>query len=100
MSASLLAGVFCAGIFLAGFACLVLRRQLLVMLMGLELMLNAANLALVWGAARLQDPAGLSLALLLLAVAAAEAVVGLSLILALHRQDASSSSEDLRRLAG
>ena len=88
------------GLFLIGALLLCLRRQLVAMLIGLELVLNAANLALAWSACRRGDAEGLAMAFLVIAVAAAEAVVGISLILALARRDLPADSESIRELAG
>lgn len=87
-------------LFLAGCLCLVLRRQLLAMVLGVELMVNAANLALVFYAIRYQDARALAVALLVVALAAAEAVVGISLILALDRRGGIAETEELRTLSG
>ena len=89
-----------AFLFAVGLAAVVLRRQLLAMLLGLELMISAANIALVFYACRLGDPAGLSAALLVIAVAAAEAVVGLSLILRVHRLGRAAETTALQELRG
>lgn len=87
-------------LFLCGAAALVLRRQLLAMLLGLELMVNAVNLALVHTSTRLGDSAGLAAALLIMAVAAAEAVVGLSLILKLNQAGRAAESQAIAELNG
>ena len=90
----------CALLFLLGLAAVVLRRQLLAMLLGLELMINAVNIALVWCSGLFADPEGLSAALLIIAIAAAEAVAGLSLILMACRSGRPVDSSDLRELRG
>lgn len=87
-------------LFCLGFACMILRRQLLAMVLGLELMINAANLNILCYAARWQDPRAMAVALLVIAVAAAEAVVGFALILALHRRHLVHETEELRELIG
>lgn len=89
-----------AALFLAGFAALLLRRQLLAMLLGLELMANAGNLVFVFTARRLSDGSGLAAVFLLLAIAACEAVVGLSLILALYRSRDAMETAEIRELHG
>lgn len=89
---------FSGALFLLGAAFLVLRRQLIAMVIGVELMINAANLAIVCHALRREDAAGLAVAFLVIAAAAAEAVVGLSLILALLRADEAAESDRLREL--
>ena len=68
-------------LFAAGLAMGVLRRQLLAMLLGVELMLAAVNVALVHHAALFSDAEAMAAVAIVIAVAAAEAVVGLSLIL-------------------
>lgn len=88
------------GLFVIGAAGLVLRRQLLAMLLGLELMTNAVNVALVYQARLGADAEGLATVFLLLAVAACEAVIGLSLILALERSRRSIETAGLRELRG
>jgi NADH-quinone oxidoreductase subunit K len=74
------------------------RRNSLVMFMSVELMLNAANLVFV-ATARTHDPArGTISALFVIAVAAAEVAVGLSLVLALFRLKKSVSADSAREL--
>ncbi len=78
--------VLAALIFTVGATGIVLRRTMLVQLMSLELMLNAANLVLIAGnRAWPGAPSGQVLTLLVLAIAAAEAAVGLALIIAFYR---------------
>lgn len=72
-------------LFAAGLAMVVLRRQMLAMLLGIELMVAAVNVALVHQACLLSDAQALAAVALILAVAAAEAVVGLALILRAFR---------------
>ncbi len=93
------------GIGIAGF---LTRRNLIVVLMSIELMLNAANLSLVAGARmhstqRLLDGAGPDLqgpvlAIFVIAVAAVEAAVGLALIIALYRRKQTVSLESVSEL--
>ncbi|MBI4375028.1 MAG: NADH-quinone oxidoreductase subunit NuoK [Elusimicrobia bacterium] len=87
-------------LFLAGLAMVVLRRQLLAMLLGLELMINSVNIALVYTGSLWADAEALSAALLILAIAAAEVVVGLSLILKLNGAGAPVDSSGLSELKG
>jgi len=90
----------CFVLFAAGLALLVFRRELLAMLLGLELMVNAANIGVVYGASLAGDASGLSAALLIIAVAAAEAVIGLSLILRVYQSGRSPESDALKELHG
>ncbi len=89
-----------ATLFLFGLAALILRRELLAMFLGLELMVLAAVLALGETAARLGDSEGFVAVLLILAIAAAEAVVGLTLILRVHWSGRPPETEALRELKG
>ena len=89
-----------AALFAAGLAMTVLRRQLLAMLLGLELMLAAVNVALVHHAGLHSDSQALAAVALFIAVAAAEAVVGLSLVLAAHRLGKGLDAGELRELRG
>jgi NADH-quinone oxidoreductase subunit K len=72
-------------LFAAGLTMTVLRRQLLAMLLGVELMLAAVNVALVHSAALFSDAQAMAAVVVVIAVSAAEAVVGLSLVLRVLR---------------
>ena len=100
MSAAAVVWVVSIGLFVLGLAALILRRQLLAMVLGLELMINAANLNLVYHASASGDPAGLAAAALVLAIAAAEIVVGLCLVLLLYRRSGDGDTASLRELCG
>lgn len=89
-----------AVLFALGLASCVLRRQLLAMLLGLELMIAAVNVALVHHAVGFGDVEALAAAAIFIAIAAAEAVVGLSLILRVHRRGAGLDAGELRELRG
>ena len=86
-------------LFVAGLAALLLRRQLLAMLLGLELMINAANLNFVFYGREWSDASGWAAALWVLVAAAAEVVVGLTLIVALSRY-AQTDTDAVRELEG
>ena len=70
------------------------RRNLLVMYMSLELMLNAANLALVAFSRFNNDLNGQVMVFFIITVAAAEVAVGLALIVALYRKRQTAHVED------
>ena len=74
------------------------RRNLLVVYMGLELMLNAANLALVAFSRFNNNLNGQVMVFFVITVAAAEVAVGLSLIVALYRKRQTAHVEDLTSL--
>ncbi|MBI4229504.1 MAG: NADH-quinone oxidoreductase subunit NuoK [Planctomycetes bacterium] len=85
------------GIGLFGFLA---RRNLLLMFVSVEIMLNAVNLSLVGFSRHLGDPRGQGLALFVIAVAAAEAGIGLGLLLVLNRNAPGAGVADLNRLKG
>ena len=74
------------------------RRNLLVIYMSLELMLNAANLALVAFSRYNANLKGQVMVLFIITVAAAEVAVGLALIVALYRKRGTAHVEDLNSL--
>ncbi len=82
-------------LFCLGLLGVILRRNLLVMYMSLELMLNAANLALVSFSRFYNKLDGQVLVFFIITVAAAEVAVGLALIVALFRKRQSAHVEDL-----
>lgn len=72
-------------LFLIGTAGVLLRRNALIVLMGIELQLNGGNLALLAFSRALGDQQGHVLAFLIIALAAAEAAVGLAILVGLFR---------------
>jgi NADH-quinone oxidoreductase subunit K len=87
--------VVSALLFCLGLLGVVTRRNLLVMYMSLELMLNAANLALVAFSRFNRSLDGQVMVFFIITVAAAEVAVGLALIVALYRKRQSAHAEDL-----
>ena len=93
-----------AVLFSIGFAGVMLRRNLMIILMSLELMLNAANLSLVAfsrfrvGADGLPDYNAQVFVFFVITVAAAEVAVGLALLVALYRSRQTTDIEDIRSL--
>lgn len=86
-------------LFVIGLSIVLLRRSLLIQFMGIELMLNAANLALVTFARwRGGDASGTVFYLFIIAVAACEAAVGLALIIGLFRHRASTDTDGANSL--
>jgi len=75
-----------AALFALGLAGLVLRRNLLFILMSAEIMMNATALAFVVGGARWGEPDGQVMFVLVLTLQAAEACVGLALVIQLYRR--------------
>ena len=76
------------------------RRNIILMLISVEVMLNAVNLSLAGFSRHLEDPRGQVLALFVIAVAAAEAAVGLGLLIALNRNKPGAGVADLTQLKG
>ncbi|HMC26681.1 MAG TPA: NADH-quinone oxidoreductase subunit NuoK [Verrucomicrobiae bacterium] len=84
-----------AGLFLLGLLGVIIRRNLLVIYMSLELMLNAGNLALVAFSRFNNNLNGQIMVFFIITVAAAEVAVGLALIVALYRKRQTVHVEDL-----
>ena len=85
-------------LFCLGLLGVILRRNLLVIYMSLELMLNAANLALVAFSRYSDSLDGQVFVFFIITVAAAEVSVGLALIVALYRKRQTAHVEDLTAL--
>jgi len=87
-------------LFAIGTAGVVLRRNPVSLLMAVEIMLNASILLLVLGSRTHGSPQGQSAALVVLVLGAAEAVLGLSLALAVFRARESVDIDGPQELAG
>jgi NADH-quinone oxidoreductase subunit K len=85
-------------LFCLGLLGVIMRRNLLVIYMSLELMLNAANLALVTFSRFNDNLNGQIVVFFIITVAAAEVSVGLALIVALYRKRRSAHVEDLTNM--
>jgi NADH-quinone oxidoreductase subunit K len=92
--------VLSALLFGVGAAGVLIRRSPLVILLCLELMLNAGNLALLAFARANGDQDGQIFALVVMVVAACEVVVGLGLIVAMYRRRLPLNVDDMRDLRG
>ena len=92
--------VLSAALFTLGVAGALSRRNLFVVLMSLELMLNAVNLSFVTFSRMTGDMSGQVVVLFVVAVAAAEACVGLALVLAFYRLGKSVDVDLLKTLKG
>lgn len=78
-----------AVLFALGMICTLTRRNLVMILLGIEIMLNAAALAFVGAALHWQQVDGQAVVLFVLAVAATEVSVGLALVVAVYRRTGS-----------
>lgn len=85
-------------LFCLGLTGVIIRRNLLIMYMSLELMLNAANLAFVSLSRFKENLDGQVIVFFIITVAAAEVAVGLALIVALYRKRQTAHTEDLASL--
>jgi NADH-quinone oxidoreductase subunit K len=74
------------------------RSNLILMLISIEIMLNAVNLSMVAFSWHLDDPRGRVMALFVIAVAASEVAIGLGLIIALNRNKPGAAVDDLKGL--
>ena len=94
-------GFMLAGVLFAlGLIGVLVRRNLIFILMSIEVMLNAAGLAFVVAGARWGQPDGQVMFLFILAMAAAEVSVGLALVLELYRQYKSLDTDAISRMKG
>lgn len=87
-----------AALFAIGIAGVLTRRNILVLFLCIELMLNSVNLMFVAFARQLHDVNGQAIVLFSLTLAAAEAAVGLGLVITLFRTARTSDVTDLRSL--
>jgi NADH-quinone oxidoreductase subunit K len=92
--------VLAALLFGIGAVGLLVRRNVLVMFMCVELMLNAVNLTFVTFARMLNDRGGQAIVFFTLVVAAAEVAVGLAIIVAIFRRRRGATADDVRLLRG
>jgi NADH-quinone oxidoreductase subunit K len=87
-----------ATLFIIGMMGVLIRRNVLIIFMCVELMVNAVNLSLVAFAWESNSLQGQAFAIFAIAIAAAEAAVGLAIILALSRRVATVDVDDIREL--
>ena len=81
-------------LFLMGIFCVIARRSLVMILLGVEVMLNAAAIILVGASLRWQNLDGQAIVLFVFAIAAAEVSVGLALIVWAYRRTGSINPEN------
>lgn len=88
------------GLFALGLVGVLVRRNMLLLLLAVELMLNGANVALIGFSRHWDVPDGQIFALVVMVVAAAEVVIGLGLIVATYRQRIVLDVDELDQLKG
>ncbi len=87
--------VFAIGVF--GFLS---RKNIIIVFMSIELMLNAVNINLISMSHYIQDLRGQILAFFVIAVAAAEAAIGLAIVIALFRNKATAHVDEVKEMQG
>jgi NADH-quinone oxidoreductase subunit K len=87
-------------LFVLGVVGVLVRRNLLTVLMSIELMLNAVNLNLVAFSRQLGDLSGQIFTVFVIAVAAGEAAIGLAIIISLYRLKGSVNLDDAAEMKG
>lgn len=92
--------LFGAALFAIGSYGVLARRNLLIVLMSLELMLNGVNVSLVAFGRLFDNPSGQVFVLMVMAVAAAEVAIGLAIVIALFRTRQTVDTHELRSLRG
>jgi len=87
--------IFSAVLFMIGVIGVLVRRNIIIIFMSIELMLNAVNINLIAYARQLEDVVGQVFALFVIAVAAAEAAVGLGILLAFYRNKETVNIDEM-----
>jgi len=94
-------GLVLAGVlFAVGLAGVLIRRNMIFMLLSVEIMMNAAGLAFVAAGARWGEPDGQVMFIFILAVAAAEVAVGLALLLSFFQRHKNLDADSAREMRG
>jgi NADH-quinone oxidoreductase subunit K len=89
---------FCSALFSIGVTGVLIKRNAIMILMSIELMINSINLLLAAFSAYLNDPAGQIFVFFIMVVAAAEVSVGLAIIVMMYRNTHSTDVNFLNRL--
>ena len=84
-----------AALFMIGVIGVMVRRNIIIIFMSIELILNAVNINLIAYSAQLQSVVGQVFAVFVIAVAAAEAAVGLGIILAFYRNKETINIDEM-----
>jgi NADH-quinone oxidoreductase subunit K len=84
-----------AALFIIGVIGVLVRRNIIIIFMSIELMLNAVNINLVAYSSQLHSVVGQVFAVFVIAVAAAEAAVGLGIILAFYRNKETVNIDEM-----
>jgi NADH-quinone oxidoreductase subunit K len=87
-------------IFILGAACTIARRNLIMILVGVEIMLNAAALVFIAASLHWQKLSGQAFVIFIFASASAAVAIGLALIVYIHRRTGSVISDDYNQMKG
>lgn len=90
--------VFGALLFMVGVVGVLTRRNVIIVLMSIELMLNAVNITLISFSHYLQDLRGQIFTLFIIAVAASEAAIGLALVISMYRGKSTFNLDEVNVL--
>lgn len=90
--------VFGALLFMVGVVGVLTRRNVIIVLMSIELMLNAVNVTLISFSHYLQDLRGQIFTLFIIAVAASEAAIGLALVISMYRGKSTFNLDEVNVL--
>ena len=92
--------ILSAALFTIGVIGVMVRRNIIIIFMSIELMLNAVNINLVAFSRQLGDLTGQVLSVFVIVVAAGEAAIGLAIVLSLYRLKTSVNLEDAAEMKG
>lgn len=88
------------GLLVLGLVGVMRRRNPLMLLLSVELMLNAGNVSLIGFSRQWDDPAGQLFALVVMVIAAAEVVIGLGLVVSIYRSRTNLDVDELSSMRG
>jgi len=91
---------FAAMLFVMGIVCVLVRRDLIMILIGVEIMINAAGLVLVGGSALWHQVDGQIFVLFLMAMTSAEVAISLAMVVYLHRRRRTVEADAFNELKG
>ena len=92
--------ILSAAVFMIGVFGFLTRRNIIIMFMSVELMLNGVNISLIAFSHYLQDLRGQILVFFIITVAAAEAAIGLAIIIALFRNKSTAHVDEMNEMKG
>ena len=92
--------LFAAALFVMGLGCVLARRNLIMILIGVEIMLNAAAVALVGGSAYWHQVDGQVFVVFLMAMTSAEVAISLAMVVYLRRRKGTLVADDFDGMRG